>query len=314
MIARQQLILGLTLGAGAGALWGLVFLAPAILPEFGALQLTAGRFVAYGALAAILLLPRWKALTAKLERKHWWQLVWLALLANTLYYALLANAVKLGGMAMASLIVGFVPVAVTIIGSRDHGAVRLKRLMPSLLFSVAGGACIALETLGKSTDGGLQGQIVALLCGIGALVTWTAFAVGNSRVLAGLKTVNSADWSLLIGVVTGIQGLLLVPVALLIEPSGQTAERWMTFAGVCLGLGVFASICGYALWNKMSRILPLTMVGQMVLFETMFALLYAFVWEQRLPSSYECAAMALLLASVMTCIAVHKPARVTAET
>ena len=314
MIARQQLILGLTLGAGAGALWGLVFLAPAILPEFGALHLTAGRFVAYGALAAILLLPRWKALTAKLERKHWWQLVWLALLANTLYYALLANAVKLGGMAMASLIVGFVPVAVTIIGSRDHGAVRLKRLMPSLLFSVAGGACIALETLGKSADGGLQGQIVALLCGIGALVTWTAFAVGNSRVLAGLKTVNSADWSLLIGVVTGIQGLLLVPVALLIEPSGQTAERWMTFAGVCLGLGVFASICGYALWNKMSRILPLTMVGQMVLFETMFALLYAFVWEQRLPSSYECAAMALLLASVMTCIAVHKPARVTAET
>lgn len=297
------------LGAGAGALWGLVFLAPAMLPEFGALQLTAGRFVAYGALAALLILPRWKSLTRQLERKHWWQLVWLALLANTLYYALLANAVKLGGIAMASLIVGFVPVFVTIIGSRDRGAVPLKRLAPSLLLSVLGGACIALEALGKTGAGGVSAQLVALLCGVGALVTWTAFAVGNSRVLAGLKTVSSADWSLLIGVVSGVQGLLLVPVALLIEPTGQSAERWLVFGSVCLGLGVFASICGYALWNKMSRVLPLTMVGQMVLFETLFALCYAFAWEQRLPTPYEAMAMVLVLASVMTCIAAHKPTR-----
>lgn len=40
---------------------------------------------------------------------------------------LLANAVQLGGIAMTSLVIGFLPVAVTIIGSRDPGAVPLRR-------------------------------------------------------------------------------------------------------------------------------------------------------------------------------------------
>ena len=56
----------------------------------------------------------------------------------------------------------------------------------------------------------------------------------------------------------------------------------------------------------MSRLLPLTMVGQMILFETGFALIYGFLWEQRLPTLLESAAFALVVASVISCIAVHR--------
>jgi drug/metabolite transporter (DMT)-like permease len=70
---------------------------------------------------------------------------------------------------------------------------------------------------------------------------------------------------------------------------------------------VVASILGNGLWNRMSRLLPLTLVGQMILFETLFALLYGFLWERRLPTPIELVAVAALVTSVLLCVRVHRP-------
>ncbi|RBF04126.1 EamA/RhaT family transporter, partial [Xanthomonas oryzae pv. oryzae] len=63
-----------------------------------------------------------------------------------------------------------------------------------------------------------------------------------------------------------------------------------------------------ALWNRASRVLPLTLVGQMIVFETVFALLYGFAWEMRLPTPLELAAIACLLVGVLWCAALHAEA------
>ena len=52
---------GVACGMAAGALWGTVFMAPIWLPDFSPLQLSAGRYLAYGVFAMMFLLPRWKA-------------------------------------------------------------------------------------------------------------------------------------------------------------------------------------------------------------------------------------------------------------
>ena len=57
------------------------------------------------------------------------------------------TAVQTGGIAMTSLVIGFLPVAVTILGSRDRRAVRLGRLFPSLALCVAGSLCIGWQAL-----------------------------------------------------------------------------------------------------------------------------------------------------------------------
>jgi drug/metabolite transporter (DMT)-like permease len=80
----------------------------------------------------------------------------------------------------------------------------------------------------------------------------------------------------------------------------------MQLGAVSIAVAVAASILGNALWNRMSRLLPLTMIGHMILFETLFALLYGFVWEQRLLVPLEIAALVLVVASVLTCIAAHR--------
>jgi len=82
--------------------------------------------------------------------------------------------------------------------------------------------------------------------------------------------------------------------------------EWIGFLSVIAGLALIASIIGNAFWNQASRLLPLTLVGQMILFETLFALLYGFVWEWRWPGTLEWLAMALVAASVPLSLAAHR--------
>lgn len=297
---------GVLCGMGAGALWGLVFLAPELVRAFSPLQLTIGRYLAYGLIAALLIAPRWTGLLALLSRRDWLALGWLALTGNTLYYILLSAAVQAGGIAMTSLIIGFLPVAVTVIGSRDKGAVPLTRLMPSLVLCAAGAVCIGWQAVATPASIPIRTQWIGLGCAVGALMSWTAFAVGNSRALARLGRVSAHDWNLLLGLATGGQVLLLIPATLIFDTWVHSAADWMRFAGVSIGLALSASLAGYALWNRMSRLLPLTLVGQMILFETLFALIYGFVWEQRLPTAMEVAAFVFVVLSVVCCLSAHQ--------
>ena len=303
--ARSSTWSGIACGMGAGALWGLVFLAPEYARAFSPLELTIGRYLAYGIIALALIGPRWSRLVAQLARRDWLALAGLALTGNTLYYVLVVNAVQMGGIAMTSLIVGFVPVAVTIIGSRDKGGVPLSALAPSLLLCAAGAVAIGWQAVAALDVGTNSTQMIGFLAAVGALISWTIYAVGNARWLARLETVSAQDWNLLTGIVTGGQAVLLLPLALYWHDH-DAARNWMDFAVASIGVAVFASIIGNALWNQASRLLPLTLVGQMILFETAFALIYAFIWEARWPTTMEVVAFGLVVSSVLTCIAAHR--------
>ena len=66
MTASRNLLLGLLFGLIAGAFWGGVFLAPRLLAEFTPLQMTAGRYIAYGLASAVLLAPSRKAVMGRM--------------------------------------------------------------------------------------------------------------------------------------------------------------------------------------------------------------------------------------------------------
>ena len=78
-------------------------------------------------------------------------------------------------------------------------------------------------------------------------------------------------------------------------------------------MAVFASILGNACWNRASRALPLTLGGQMIVFETLFGLLYGFVWQQRWPVAIEVIAALCLIAGVAWSAAAHRPAAPAAD-
>lgn len=304
-IASRNLILGTGAGLLAGALWGLVFLAPRLTPDFAAPQISAMRYLAYGLVALPLLAPGWKSLRRKLARADWVALAWLGLTGNVIYYICLAAAVQLAGPAPTSLIIGLLPVVITLIGAREQGAVPLRPLLPSLALAIAGVTLISFHSL-TLPHADWQREALGLLCAGGALACWAVYAVLNARCIARLPDVSAQDWSLLLGVVTAAECVILAVPAFLLWPYPQSHDAWLCFLGVSFGIAVLASVIGNALWNDASRRLPLTMTGQLVVFETLFALIYSFGWERRWPTPLEGVAIAALLGGVWWCAASHR--------
>ena len=292
--------LGIIAGIIAGAFWGLVFLAPELTRGFTPIQLSAGRYVAYGLIAAILVSRSWRRLFARLTWREWKALAWLSFAGNIIYYFFLAKAVQTGGIAMASIVIGLLPVVITLVGSRDAGALPLRSLLPSISLSTAGLFCISWQHLHS-------GSLAGVLYASGALASWTAYAVGNSRWLARLSTVTPHEWSMLTGLVTGAEALLLAVPALYQGAPQHSATEWLYFGAVVTSVALLCSIVGNGFWNYASRALPLTLTGQMIVFETLFAALYGFLWESRWPTFIEASAMGLLVAGVASCALAHGP-------
>ena len=302
-MTERSIATGVACGVAAGALWGMVFLAPELTPGFTALQLSAGRYFAYGVLALLLTLPRWRSVTHRLTRADWIALAWLGLAGNIIYYIFLAYAVRLAGTAPTAFIVGLLPVVITIIGSREQGAVRLGALLPSLALAIIGVGLIAASAIHGDAGAGWRLQAIGLACAFGSLASWAVFAVGNARTMARLPHLSSNDWSLLLGIVSGAEAVLLALPAFAFAPAGH--GDWTRFATISSGVAIISSIIGNAFWNGASRRLPMTLTGQMVVFETLFALFYSFLWEGRLPTIIEIAAIAALIGAVTWCAKLH---------
>ncbi len=309
---ERSIATGVACGIAAGALWGAVFIAPELTPGFSALQLSAGRYFAYGVIALLLALPRWRTITGGLARGDWITLAWLGLTGNIVYYVFLAMAVRLAGAAPASFIVGLLPVVITIIGSREQGAVRLSALAPSLVLAVIGVGLIAAPALHQGAGTDWRDQAMGLACAFGALASWAVFAVGNTRAMARLPHMSSNDWSLLFGIVSGAEALLLAIPAFALAPIQHDNWQhgdWTRFAAVSGSVAIMSSVIGNAFWNGASRRLPMTLSGQMVIFETLFALFYSFLWDWRWPRLTEVLAIAALIAAVSWCARLHHGAQ-----
>jgi drug/metabolite transporter (DMT)-like permease len=305
---------GVLCGLLAGAMWGMVFIVPALLAAFSPLELALGRYTAYGAMALVLLLPKLPGLAHRLDRRDCAALLRHALAGNIVYYMLLATGVKLAGVAPTSLIIGVLPITVTLMGRHDHGAVPLARLALPLLVVAAGIGCINIDVFAQARGTGrpLWETGIGLACAAGALLCWTWYAVDNARYLKANAHFSSAEWSALYGLATGIIALAIAAAAFALRhqdvtgAAGAASGRdWGLFWTCNALLALGASVIGNQLWNVASRRVPVTLSGQLILFETLFALLYGFIYRQGAPRPLEAAAIALLVAGVTWSVRVH---------
>ena len=305
---------GVLCGLLAGAMWGMVFIVPVLLPAFSPVELAVGRYTAYGAIALGLMLPRIGALFARLERSDYTALLRHALAGNIIYYMLLALGVKLAGVAPTSLIIGVLPIAVTLMGRKDHGAVALRSLALPLLVVTAGIVCINVDVFrhAQAVNADMSRTLLGLACATGALLCWSWYTIDNARYLKRNPHFSSAQWSALYGLFSGAIALVigLVGLALFFDDitgagAAASGRDWTVFwiTNTLLALG--ASVIGNHLWNIASRRVPLTLSGQLILFETLFALLYGFIHAHQMPRPLEVAAVGLLIVGVLWSVRVH---------
>ena len=297
---------GILAGLAAGALWGLVFVAPRMTLGFAGIDLTAGRFLVYGIVSVAVLALSWR----RARRPTWaqaWGALWLSILGFTGYYWVLVLAIRDAGTEMPALIVGLIPLWVMLLGKPGH--LRWTTLAPGLLLTAAGLFLMSRAVhagAGADAASPLPHYARGLALSVLAMACWTAFSLLNAAWLRRHPDVSATDWANWLGVATGLGGLALALGLGTPLPQLMAQPGWPLFALVVLGIGFGSSWLATILWNLASQRLAASLCGQLIVSETLFALLYSFAWDGRWPSAMQGAAAFLFTLGILASIKAHQ--------
>jgi drug/metabolite transporter (DMT)-like permease len=289
---------GLAYAVLACAGWGFAFVGPQILHGWPAGAVAAGRYIAYGLWSALALLSsRLRGGPGPLDGGKWRDAILLSLAGNLLYYVLLSAAVQRSGVYLPTLIIGLLPVTVSMTGRLLDG----QRLTPAY------GAALALILAGlllanRPSSGGSGVDPLGLLYAFGALALWTAYGVLNASWLRAHPRTGGLEWS-------SLQGAGVLPFALLLFAAGPRPPQhgdWALFVAVSGVLGVITSWAANGAWNLASQRLRASLLGQLIVFETIAGIAYGALWSGAAPSSGIFAGTALLVGGVV--LALREPA------
>ncbi len=293
-------------GLTAGALWGLVFVAPALAPGLLPVDLAAGRFLVFGLTSLGVVV--WGVLRGS-SRLPTMRQLGAALLLSALgfsgYYLLLVYAILDAGVEVPTMIIGTVPVWVMLLGKPAD--LRWKSLIPGLLLTFAG---VAMMMAVDAGDGEIQlrGWLFwrGVLYALGAMGFWVAFAILNSAWLKRHADVKLADWTSWMGMCAGLAaGLLWLAVGTSSKSLLVHADI-MRSAIVCIATGIGSAWMASMLWNFASRRLSASLCGQLIVSETLFALVYAFAVYGDWPTTLQWWASAVFVLGMVASIRAHR--------
>jgi drug/metabolite transporter (DMT)-like permease len=319
---------GVLFALAAGLMWGLVFVGPLLLPEYPATLQSFGRYLAFGLIALLL---GWfdRARLKELSRADWLEALKLALVGNIVYYLFLASAIQRAGGPLPTMIIGTLPVVIAITsklrragdGARIEAPLAWSRLLPSLGLIGLGIALVnhvELDHLRADPNADLGRYAVGGLLAVGAVICWTWYPIRNAEWLRAHPDRSPRGWAT-------AQGLMTLPLALLGYASTWV---WSSFSGdafpmpfgpraadfllLMFAIGLFASWLGTLCWNEASQRLPPALSGQLIVFETLAALAYAFFLRKSVPQLETFAGVALLVAGVVWAVRTQ-PSAASAE-
>ena len=305
----------------AGLMWGLVFVVPLLLPAYPAVLLSCARYLAFGLIALPL---AWfdRARLRELGRADWAEAFKLSAIGNLLYYLCLAAAIQRAGGPLPTVIIGTLPVVIAVASNlrsnvqvrRRDGRLPWLRLLPSLLLIAAGIGCVnqvELAALRNDAAADLWRYASGAALAVAAVACWTWYPIRNADWLRSHADRSPRAWAT-------AQGLATLPLAAagfalfwlwnalagdaFPMPGGPTPLR---FLGLMFAIGLFASWLGTLCWNEASQRLPPSLAGQLIVFETLAALAYAYVLRGQMPQPLTWIGIGLLMAGVVWALRVR---------
>lgn len=300
------MLTGILAGLAAGALWGLAFVAPRMLTmgagAYSSVDITAGRFAVYGVVAAAVMLLGLRNSRLPTLRQAGAALG-MSVLGFSGYYLLLVLAIRDAGTELPSLIIGTIPLWVMLLGKPQR--LRWASLLPGLALTL-GGLLLMMDSTQRAADGVALHFWRGIAFAVASLVCWTAFAILNSAWLKRHPEVNATDWANWLGVATGL-GALLMWLAAGSDASVLAArEDRGSFVLLCVLAGFGSTWLATIWWNLASQRLSASLCGQLIVSETVFALLYSFAWDSHWPTPAQFSACALFALGILSSIRAHR--------
>ena len=287
---------GISAGILAGVFWGTPFLVPLVLASFSSIDITFGRFLVFG-LISCFALPKIIKLFRDFSLSDLFMLLALSATGFWLYTIVLFIGVKLTNGVIAAQIVGTLPLTITLFSNPRFnyrlwlGLFSILLGMTTLLIVPLFNADIFHVTFQHIHP---MGILVLLL----ALGMWTWFAIANARFIVKHPYVRALDYSSLMGILSLLCMLPIMAIshdfhALFINPNLNVFIFW------CVVLGLGASWIANVFWAYCCKNTPSSVYGTLIVSETIFGLIYSFIFQHRLPYFYELISIALLITGVV---------------
>lgn len=307
----KKLKYGLTSGLTAGilfatvacAIWGTIFIVPEVLmPSFSAFEIALGRYLFYGVLSSLFFFKNFFQNSFHYPISIWKKALLFSLISSTGYYTFVVLSLRYSSPAICALILGISPIAIAFFGNWKKKETSYRSLvLPSLLI-LLGLLIINVPHLKKSETPSLF--LLGIFFSFLALASWTWFVVANSDFLKRHKEVRSDDWSTMLGVTTLFWALffsIFLSLAEQLRPDAyHTSDgAFQKFLLGCAFLGGVCSWFGAYLWNRASLSLPVSLAGQLTILETIFGLIYYYLWQQKLPTFTDLLGIVILIAAVL---------------
>ena len=302
---------GILYALAAGLMWGLVFIGPLLLPEYPAALLSVGRYLAFG----LIVLPlAWfdRVALRRLTRADWLEALKLAAIGGLLYYLCLASAIQRAGAPLPTMIIGTLPVVIGITANlrnaeRD-GRLPWLRLIPSLLLIALGIVCVnraELAALRNNAQVDLLRYASGALLAIISVACWTWYPLRNADWLRHHPGRSPRTWATAQGLATlplALCGYMLLWFGMHVGGSPfamPLGPHPLFFISLMVVIGLSASWLGSLCWNEASQRLPTALAGQLIVFETLAALSYAFILRGQRPPAQTLLGVVLLIAGVI---------------
>lgn len=294
---------GVIYALAACFIWGLIFVVPQYMTGFSSIEVALGRYFLYAIISCAIFLRAKLQNKCRYPRTIWLQALGFSLISTIGYYTFVVLALRYATPAVCALVLGISPITIAFYGNWKQKETTFRSLLiPSALILI--GLVLINIPHFKSTSSP-SSYVLGLFCSLLALTSWSWYVVANSRFIKHNPTVRSSDWSTLIGVTTLFWVIAFAIVLLFFENQLQL-EKYITPSPALINfligsaiLGLLCSWLGAFLWNRASLNLPVSLAGQLTIFETIFGVLFVYTLDRHAPPPLEALGIVVLLLAVV---------------
>jgi drug/metabolite transporter (DMT)-like permease len=286
--------------------WGLVYTVPLYISGFNSIEIALGRYFCYGLVSFILMILFCHKSPWSIPLKIWWRACYFTLLANFCFYTSLIMGMRLSSPSVITLILGLGPITIAFFGSWLLGENQIKKLITPSLLILMGLTLVNFESIMLDPISGTADKyIFGLFCGFISLSAWTWFVLANLQFLEQHPEITASDWTLIIGTATFFLSILGFFLLFIFYDSHMIDKFFIineNFISYILGisiLGVFSSGFGLYLWNYATLSVPISLSGQLTIFETIFGLIFIYIARQSLPTNLESVGIFCMLLGII---------------
>lgn len=295
---------GIMLALTACLIWGLIFIVPLFMEGFSAIEVALGRYLVFGVVSLLILAKTGIRKFCQYPLEIWGKALIFSLVSTMVYYISVVLALRFATPAICTLILGVSPITIAFYGNWRMREYSFKTLIPPSILIMLGLVIINFPQFQLQQSGSQYG--LGLFFSLIGLISWSWFVVENSRFLKNNPEIPAFHWSTLIGVTTLFWTLFFGLISAIIFIEFVDVDKYLTmdesFIKFAIGCGVLGVICswlGSYLWNQACFYLPVSLAGQLTIFETIFGVLFVYIVAGEMPLLIECVGIVVLLAAVI---------------